>query len=339
MRKNAFALVAVAIAASCGSFSSPERTKLANDFYDNAHTYYRGRDYRRSTDQITRGLEVDPDHYKLNQLQGKVLLQQARSNQELFTQALEVFQRVRGLRGDHDYELTLDIAQAQQGLYFLHRRKAKQLRAESLASGLSATERTHKLAKADENRKLALDHMNEAAREYKALIDAKDLGVFPAMERLFLLEIDRAYDLEGEARTQQLRRAAKIGEKYLEQNDYRQKHYKVMVDITSNALQEREGRRRVREFRRREVAFRREYGRVLFELEDWKAAAKELDRILDVVPTSADDYLSRARCRAKLGQTTEAKRDIEHFLRLTKKPFESREVREAHALQSELDKS
>jgi hypothetical protein len=338
MRKTVPALFAVVMATSCSNFSSPERDRLADDFYDNAHTYYRGNDFLRSNDQIARGLEVAPDHYKLNQLHGKVLLQRARSDRRFYAQALEVFEKVRRLRYDHDYELTLDLAQAQHGLYLVHRRRWRQLRSDSLAPGLSAAERREKRAKADENHKLALAHMRAAAREYQSLIDAKDLGQFPAMERLFLLEIDEALGFEGATRAAQLRKAAALGADYLAKNGYRQKHYQVMIDITGDAAQEHEGQRRLKALRKRETDFRATYARVLFELQDWKEEAVQHDRILDLDPSNASAYFNRALCRAKLGRKSDAKRDLEHFLRLTKKPFESKEVRQAHALQESLGK-
>ena len=76
-------------------------------------------------------------------------------------------------------------------------------------------------------------------------------------ERLFLLEVQQALDLEGPAREDQLRVAADLGKQYLDRNAFRQEWYTVMIDKTAAAWQETQGRRHLRKLKRRVVGGRR----------------------------------------------------------------------------------
>ena len=56
--------------AGCASLGSTGDKEAADTFWENAWSYYEGRDYPRSMNQIERGLAEDPEHYLLNLLQG-----------------------------------------------------------------------------------------------------------------------------------------------------------------------------------------------------------------------------------------------------------------------------
>jgi len=338
--RTAVPVVLLGLLTGCMGVSS-ENKATADAFYNNARTYYKGRDYVRAMNQIERGLQADPDHYQLNLLEGWVLLQESRSHPELFTKALAVLDRMRGMRSEssQDYRLWLGLGQAHQGLYQLRRREALRLHKAADIQETPAETRVTKLAQAEEKMREFHAHLADARRYYTMLLDREDGGAFPAYERLFILETDYAVDLKGEAKRKQLEVAAKRAKTYLDANHARQEHYKVMLTITQDVEQERFARRTLAELKARERAFRGTYATLLYSMNEFQRAHEQFDRVLEIDPTRAAGYYNRARCAMKLDQTAAAREDLQNFLRLTKRPFDSPEVTEANRLLEQLASS
>lgn len=338
--KPATLLVPTLLLASCASlgFLSDEDRQKANSHWENADTYFRRKDYARSEDQIQRGLKLDADHYKLNLLMGSLLLQKARANPELFRDALEQFEKVRGLRSAdvHVYTVWVGLGMANQGLYNLHRKKAVELRREAAGRGLEKTRQDELLAQAAENLRLFETHLREAERNYRKVAHTREQGSYLANERLFMVEIDKAWGLEGAERHKQFEVAARQAEEYLRENVYRQRHYKVMLEKTGHLPQEELARRTLRYYRDRERDFRSDFAELLYELGEHEKAKVQLDKVLEIDPLRASDYYNRALCNLKLTAPHEARVDFEHFLRLTKQSFDAPQVKEATRMLDQL---
>lgn len=322
--------------ASCGSFTTNTNGTSADDHYNNARSYLQSKDYERSMDQVERGLKLDSTHYGLTLMRGWLLTMLGRREPKRYEEALEAFDSVRSMRSSgHDYRLWLLSGEAHQGLYQWHRRVAAQLRrdAESAEKG----EAQQKLSRAAEHDRAIGKHIDAAATSYKRLAGRDGEGKFPALERLFLLETDRAIGLEGDARQQQLAIAADRAREYLDANAYRQEHYSMMLELTKDYEQEALGRQTRRALRKRERGFRAAYANLLYELRRWQDARKQLDRVIELDPKIAANYFNRARCWIALQQPNKARRDLQDFTRMTKLSYDSPRVREAYQMLEDLD--
>ena len=321
---------------ACGSFTTSANRETADDHYNNARSYLKNRDYQRSMDQVQRGLVADPGHYGLQLMEGWLQTIAGKQSPEQYAEALKSFDEIRDRRSanDHDYRLWLLSGQSHQGLYQWHRRVAGQLRREAEHAGKSDAEQ--KLARAQEHDREVARHVDAAEKDYEILAKRDGEGRFPALERLFVLETDRAIGLKGDAREKQLQRAIARAEEYLTANAYRQEHYSVMVEITPDYDQEALGRETRRELKKRERAFRATYANLLYELGRWSDACKQLDQVIESDAKIAANYYNRARCWVKLGQKNKARRDLQDFTRMTKLPFESPQVTEAYKMLDEL---
>lgn len=326
----------LAWAGACSAFTSSVDREKADDHYNNARSYLNNRDYARSMDQVRRGLVYDDDHYGLLLMQGWLQAIGGREDPKSYETALATFDDLRDRRSDseHDYRLLLLSGQSHQGLYLAHRRMALKLEREAETS--PPAEQSQKRARAAEHRLEIARHMDAAEKDYLILAKREGEGRFPALERLFVLETDRAVSLEGDARRAQLEKAAKRAEQYLALNAYRQEHYTVMLELTQEVDQEELGRETRRDLRRRERAFRATYANLLFDLERWEEARKQLDLVIALDPTIDANYYNRARCLLKLGRKDAARQDLQDFLRMTRLAYDSPRVTEANEMLAEL---
>ncbi|MCA8970277.1 MAG: hypothetical protein KDC95_10850 [Planctomycetes bacterium] len=334
--------LAALLLSACSTFTSSNDREKADDHYNNARSYLNNRDYERSADQVRRGLVYDESHYGLRLMQGWLQAIAGRNDPRSYERALQTFDELRDERSDdeHDYRLLLLSGQAHQGLYLAHRRAALALEREIESTSPSGESTPgdieQKRARAAEHRRELVRHMDAAEKDYERLASRDGEGKFPALERLFVLETDRATLLEGEARRLQLERAAARAEEYLALNAYRQEHYSVMLELTLEAEQEALGRETRRELRRRERAFRATYANLLFDLGKWDKAREQLDLVIAIDPTIDANYYNRARCLIELGRKSAAKRDLQDFLRMTKLAYDSPRVTEANQLLQDL---
>lgn len=334
--RRTLGVLLLAFMTACGSLNSTRTETSADDHYNNARFYLKSKDYARSMDQVDRGLRVDPEHYGLTLLRGWLHTLQGRRDPQQFEQAIASFDELRGMRsGGHDYRLWLLSGEAHQGLYQWHRRAAAQLRRE--AEGAEAGEAQQKLSGAEEHERAIAKHIDAAEKAYTRLAKKDGEGKFPALERLFVLETDRTHGLEGADRKAQLERAVTRAKEYLDANAYRQEHYAMMLQLTTDYEQEILGRQTRRELRNRERAFRAAYANLLYELERWQDARTQLDRVIELDPKVAANYFNRARCWIALGHPNKARRDLQDFTRMTKLSYESPRVVEAYKLLEELD--
>jgi tetratricopeptide (TPR) repeat protein len=311
-------------------FSSTPR-EAADSFYERANTYYMGKDYARAEDQIAKGLQIDPDHYHLNVLKGLIILRRAKDEPGYYQQAIPVFEKVRSLRRDdrHFHEAFLGLGEAHHGLYQAYRKQAETLGKEAAAEGLTEEKKRELLARVDETQRLFREHLTEAERQYEKVLDSEDMGVMLAHERLAVVLVDKARDLQGAERKACLKRAIEHADKMLADNAQRQKQYEQTQAEQTDPFRENLARRQYRDLQQRERAFRALVSNILYDTGDYAGAKAHLDRVLTIDPNSAADYYNRARC-------SRARRDLEHFLRLTDRPFESHEVREANQMLQEL---
>ncbi len=82
---------------------------------------------------------------------------------------------------------------------------------------------------------------------------------------------------------------------------------------------------------RKEADVRKLVATLLYKKADYRGAIQNLDRVLEVEPTAAREYLNRAQCYAALGSFAQATADVEAFLKKYASPSDST-LQEAHRL-------
>ncbi|MFQ5505470.1 MAG: hypothetical protein ACE5F1_11825 [Planctomycetota bacterium] len=309
---------------------SMEERQRANGHFKNADTFFRNQKLDQSLQQVEKGLALEPDHYLLNQLRGRILLRKSRSDPAILEASLQQFEKVLDLRSikDHEYKTFVGLGEAHTGLYHHHLNQARKLREEAKDPLLTQEERRAREREAKRHDRLFREHLGKAESSFRRLVSMGD-GLQPALRFLFSIETDKAL-LVGEAeKPAQYARAIEAGLAFLKLIQERRQHFESW-DIASNTVQdEMMARRGLFEYRQRERECRSLLHQLYFHAGKPAKAVEQLDVLLAADPSSSVDYFNRARCYDDLGNTAKAVRDYRDFLRLTDQRFESPRVRQA----------
>ena len=308
---------------SCASQDSP---KVA-PYVERADQYFKGKDFPRAIQQCRKGLRIEPNNYRLNQILGEIYLRGGKRNPKAFQIALKQFKKVYGLRGngEHDYITLLGLARANYGLARQDLAQSRELLTKLKQKKLSPTEQKTTKAKALELQRNYLQRLDQAEAWLKEMIARGD-GILPALETLFMVQVDRIYPLTGKKRMEQLHLATKAGEEWLQEILRRQNYYKKKADsLPSNqnlsgkiiVVIENEMKKRYEHFVDLELQARGLLHSLYYRTNNLPKALAHLNRILEIDPTRANEYYNRGQIRLKLGQKKEAKKDLETFLRLS----------------------
>lgn len=270
----------------------------------NAPTFFDGGNYGQSLIQAERGLEIDPDDYKLNVIKGAVLLLASEQNPKMLDQAVEVLARVYDWRSDsrHEpYELYYyGLARQKLG----HRHFAEAIRADDRAERAASSEQHEELKQfADEQRELATTELTKADELLQALIERGELLRDTHMHRVhiaFQLKDGKQLEESAQAFFVEMKKEQDFVESELKRTvirDYEAQQYKYLVKL-------RQDEHKVRSL----------FADWLFRHQRFAEAAAQLDIVLQLDPTQSDEYYNRGRVRMELQQEEEAKEDFRRFL-------------------------
>ena len=292
----------------------------------NASYYYERGLLSQALGQIDKGLELDPDDYKLNSLKGAVLLKTSADSQgtdhKQLDQATELLARVYEFRSPshHEPHLLLPYALALQKQGRRHLGEA--VRLEGQASRASAPENEKLLETAKAERELATEHFLKARDLLAVLIERGDL-----LRYAYNHQLQIAQDLGDDEAFQ------KAGKAYLEQVKKAQDAERQTLDATKAAMHESERHKALRDLLAEEVDVR-----VLlaehYHLRAAKTSGAEatklyeeelahLNRILELNPQRSADYYNRGCVLLELKQSEAAKADFRRFLATTTLPASS----------------
>jgi len=335
-------LLLLCLCAACTSLSTDEESMLKSH-QRNASHYYEGGLLNQAMGQIERGLELDPDDYKLNSLKGAVLLKTSADSQgtdhKQLDQACELLARIYEFRSPdrHEPHLLFNYALALQKQGRRHLGEA--VRLEGQASRASEPNPLLETAKAE--RQLATENLGKARELLSMLIERGELLRYANNH---LLQI--AQDLGDNAAFQ------KAGNAYLEQVAKDQQAERTRVETTKAAAHEVERFKALRALLAEEVDVRTLLAEH-YHLQAAKTSGEEakklreqelvnLNKILELSPQRSADYYNRGCVLLELNQHLDgdeaakaieaAKADFRRFLATTTLPASNE--KKTHALRA-----
>lgn len=306
------------LAAACSSLSSEDEQRLA-DFQARALLYYDRNHLVQAIDQIDRGLELEPEDYKLTSLKASVMLQlsgtSTSTDHQKLDEATRLLEQVYAQRSSSRHEphllLSYGMALQKQG----RRHLGETIRLAGQASRAKPDEKDSLVDKAEQERELARQLLTQASEMFDALIErgealriahnhrmqvARDLGDTPR------------FTSEAEAYFVQAKAAQDITQRRIEQ--------------TGDAAVEQEQLQLLQRLREEEMEVRGLLGQFYYEQKQFQAALDQLDRVLELDPKRFADYYNRGRVLLELGRLDDAKADFRRFLADPTLPASSEKV-------------
>lgn len=324
------ALAVLVALASCGTFggglSQEDRDKLAL-YQSNAALYYEGKRYDQALDMVRKGLDVEPDDYKLLSLGGWCYLQLSERDSERLVEAESYFDRVYDQRSpdDHMPHALLGYAATKQRLGKEHMRIAEALRKEIETRELTSTQKQVRESSADEHERRARSYWNEAIRILDELVAREDL-----------LRFAHKLLMETYVELGQYDNAVEQGNLCLQRNQDEQEIENTTIRETRSVTAEREARARLQDLIDQEERVRAALAEMHFRKGNYVLAVEQLDHLLSMDPTRSTDYYNRGVALERLGRLEEARRNFEKFLGTTTLPSDDDRV--AHAFESTQDR-
>jgi tetratricopeptide (TPR) repeat protein len=291
---------------ACTSLATEEQDALASH-QRNAALFFDGGRLNQAMGQIERGLELEPDDYKLNAMKGCILLRTSGSAQgtdhALLDQATEVLATQFATRsiGRHEPILLLNygLALQKQGLRHL----GEAIRLEGQAARAPAAQAPDMRKNAAEQRELAIGKLGEADTMLKELVERGELLRVAHNHRL-QIALQRGDD-EG----------FKISERgYFEQAVIAEKLTKDRIVKATNVDYENQELATLRELHAEEIGVRHLVAEFYYARRDFNAALAHLNRILSIDPRRFADYYNRGKVLLELRRDEEAKADFRRFL-------------------------
>lgn len=293
----------------CGcKTTTPEQRDLLMACQRNAPIYFEGGKLEQAMTQAERGLEIDPDDYKLNAIKGAILLRASEDKPKLLDEATAQLAKVYDRRSPRRHEpyvlLYYGLAQQKQGL----RNLGEAIRLEDRARRVSEKRAEYTAAAADQ-RALADDRLEEADALLGHLLDLGSLVRIAHKHRL-QIALQRGDDREFE-------NSAKA---FLKESDDEQTFVRGEVERTESPQYEAEQYAYLRELRSEEIEVRALYANWLFDRDQIEGTLAQLNRVLELDPKRSNDYYNRGRVLMKLKRLDAAKRDFRMFLSTSSLP-------------------
>lgn len=305
-------LLCAALPFGCTTLSGDERDQLAIH-QRNAQLYFEGGKLQQALVQVERGLEIDPDDYKLNAIQGAVLLRAAGNDRQLLDRATAVLQKVYEWRSPRRHEpyllLNLALAEQKQGL----RRLGEAIRLEDQTTRAPNDDKRAELAQqAAEERTRATARLERADELLRVLVERGEI--------LRVVHFHRAQI------ARQLRDDAEFlaaTEAFLAESAKAQQFVKSEVERTTTPEYEAEQLRALQQLREEEIEMRALLADWHFDRQQYEAALAQLDRVLEIDPKRSVDYYNRGRVLIELERIEAAKADFRRFLATSPLPASS----------------
>ena len=293
----------------CGcKTTTPEERDMLTACQRNAPIYFEGGKLEQAMIQAERGLEIDPDDYKLNAIKGAILLRASERDAKLLdkaTRQLElVYERRSPMRHEPYVLLYYGLAQQKQGLKNL----GEAIRLEDRAQRV-VEKRDEYAAQAAEQRALADARLADADEQLGYLLDLGALLRIAHKHRL-QIALQRGDDQEFE----------RSAEAFLKESAEEQAFVQGEVQRTETPDYEAEQYAYLRELRAEEIEVRALYANWLFDRKQLEGTLSQLNRVLELDPKRSNDYYNRGRVLLKLERKDAAKRDFRMFLATSSLP-------------------
>lgn len=317
--RTACGMLALSLFSACSSTPPGELTKKQKlDFYmENAGRYYELGEVNRCLDQVTRGLEIDPDNERFLLMKGRC--HQIRGTSDDIAIAEKLF---RDHPAQDDYRIQLGLAGALERKGVLFDVSGREIR-----SGDRYTPAKDPEARADDLAKRAIEAWEESAEHY-ALAAEYYSGGFEA--------------LNGQMRVT----------RFLGKSDLALDHARALIESiqTSNRLfrtqeeeQEAKGestvdtRRTLLDNQELEVWIRLEIAEILKGQDRDQEALEELDIAYALEPDIKDLHSRRGQLLFEMGRYERAKSALERFLKLSEDPFDHPDIQRTYDLIQRCD--
>jgi tetratricopeptide (TPR) repeat protein len=303
-------LLPVALLASCGIFglSTEERDRIAAHTR-NALTYYEGGRFNQCLDQVRRGLEIDPENYRLKTVRAWCYLRTTTGDRQGAEQTEKLFEEVYAMRSpeQHAPPVLIGYALIHQRFALRHQEQVLTLREE--LERAEPLERTTKEARITEHLQLARARFQKTEAALRVLVAREDE-----------LQLAHYHLMQTAGMQGRYEDAIASGTKMLEINATFQANWQQRFEQTSDAAFESWSGMQLQQLTDLEIDVRAYLANLHYKHGNHEAAVAELDQVLLKDPTRSDDYYNRARCLQRLGRTSDARRDYERFLATTRLP-------------------
>jgi Tfp pilus assembly protein PilF len=306
-------LCLILLAAACSSTPSDEERQLAS-YQQNAGLYFEGGKFDQSLQLIDKGLEIDPEDYKLLSLRACIHLRQSGPasgvDHKALDQSLAEFEEVYEQR---------DIDVHDRHLLFYY----------SLAMQKQGNRLLTEAARIDDNAEDAKSRATDKNTEADAcLAKSKEMlqallarGEIPRLCHFHMFQIALlTRDADG---------LLDHGEKFLEASASDLKKTQAEIDRTTVYGYEQFQKNSLQQLRGDEIGVRIQLGEHHFERGDFQDALRHVDAILAIDPRRSDLRYNRGQILRKLGRTEESKNELRTFLATTSLPPDSAKVRDA----------
>lgn len=305
--------------AACPStgITSEQKTKLVENYLEQANQYYQMGELDRANAQCIKGLELDPANQKLKLVQAWCL--QRRGAKSDIAQAEQIF---RSLQSGGDFRAVLGLGSALERKGLLYSESAANLR-----SGKRVTEAADPTKRIEDFEAQAQKAWNESLVQYKKALELQknDPDCFNGLVRVETLlgHTESAYEW-----------CLKLIEATHADLDFWNQRL-TRADISTQ--DETRFRDLVRQLTKLETAAQLHASELADSLNRDPAALEHLDAALVLDPKHSDIYSRRAQIEKELGKFPEAIKDIERFIALSTLDSNHPDIQRAFHLKKECE--
>ena len=305
-------LLLFTLACQTNKVSDEERQRALDIHVESAGAYLSMGDYLRAADQAQRGLELDPDNFKLRLYLGRSLQKTRVLGDVMRAQLI-----YRDMPRDKDYRVALGLAEVVERLGIEWDNRAKAIR-----SGERYTESPDPELRASQLEEEALRSWTESIELYQ-----EAYALAPGDPEI-LNGLVRAHTLLGEFPL-----ALQWGEEVIKHTEIDRKWWNEAIKRPGMTVREEDAcRRSLDRIDRLEVAVRLNSYTILAAESSTDLALTHLDRASELDPQDGTIQSRRAELLIELNRHEEALVAIDHYLSLTEEDFDSEDVRRAFQL-------
>lgn len=293
----------------CTTFSNDELDRLASA-QRNATYYFQGGKLDQTLRQVERGLEINPDDYKLNVLHGASRLRRSGTDVKEIDAATTILERVYKWRSPmrHEpYELFyLGLARQKQGLRHLGEAIRVEDRARRAVDPVTKTEFENQSKAA---RATARDQLTKATEVFDVLI-----------ERGERLRLTHNHRMQIARQLGDAKRFKESADAFFEITAKEQKFVDEEIKRTPTPDYEAVQYAALKELEHEELDVRALVADWHFHRREFDIAVSHIDRALELDPTRSDNYYNRGRLHMERNDTEKAKADFRRFLATSQLP-------------------
>lgn len=319
-------LLSALLPIACSPLSQEEKNQLTL-CQQNAATYWGGGMLDQCLGMAEKGLEIDPEDYKLSTLKGMVWLRQASDDrytdeqqQRLLQKAEEQLETVYDWRSPtrHEGFLLLGYGMVLQARGIRRMQDAIRDRDAARSLGERAKGHAERLEQAAEAETEGRELLAQARSVFDVLIERGDLTM---LAHYHLMQV--AAGLE------QPDLVLSHGDKYLEAVRRFQEVNQSRIEASPTATFERELRKEQDRIRSQELDVRVFLAKTLYDQKNYGAAIVHLDAVLAANPARTTDYFNRGRCLREMGRADQAREDFRRFVATSNLPASNPRMVEA----------